>query len=120
MHEPPNRLQSHLSFLPPDLSLAASEEETESECPLFLLCERIADRFTRECLQADDLRSVRLRIERRLRGRLRLEPERATALFDLALELRHLQETGGYQKPIAEIGRLIAMVTGTKLRPEDN
>lgn len=124
MHGTPNRIRSLLSPLPeastPDLSFTAPVAEGEHDCSLFLLCERIADRFVHECLQADDPQSVRRRLERKLRRQFRLNRERTTALFDLALELRHLQVNGCYRKPIAEIGRLIALVSGTELRPEDN
>lgn len=122
MHETPNRLESIFSAKSPTSGITFSVPCTddEGECPLFLLCEHLAARFHRDCLLADTPRSVRRRLERRIRRRLRLDRERAAALFDLALELQHLKDLGCYQKPIAEIGRLIALVSGTELRPEDN
>lgn len=135
MHEPPNRLSSLSSSQPP-LPLTSStaspgnglfEPAAESDgagdeeiCPLFSLCEQVAERFVRDCHLGGDPAAVRSGLERRIRLRLRWSHEQATALFDLALELRYLQENGHYRKPIAEIGRLIAVASGTDLNPENN
>lgn len=136
MHEPPNRISSFPSSqlpIPPSPTPASpgaddvfgpvdqfDNAEDEASCPLFSLCERIAERFVRDCHLGGDPAAVRSGLERRIRRQPGWSREQATALFDLALELRYLQENGRYRKPIAEVGRLIAVASGTELRPENN
>lgn len=135
MHEPPNRLSSLPTSKPPlpltssttspgnDLFGPVAETDGAGDdeiCPLFSLCEQVADRFVCDCHLGGDPAAVRSGLEHRIQRRLRWSHEQATALFNLALELRYLQENGHYRKPIAEVGRLIAVASGTDLNPENN
>jgi len=82
------------------------------DCPLWKLCESVADDFVRACLKADDAQLVRSAMERDICEQLDFETSRAEALLDLALEVLHLRSEGSYQSEVTEIAYLIARVTG--------
>ncbi|MCB1089379.1 MAG: hypothetical protein KDM63_20240 [Verrucomicrobiae bacterium] len=79
---------------------------------LFLVCDELASRFVLACLVNDDPLEVRDAMEIELAKEFDLTPERAGQLFDLALEVMHLKVHGHYHSSEAEIGFLIASVTG--------
>ena len=98
------------------LSRSCSEDslafDDSTECPLWRLCESLADEFVRSCLDARDPFLVRRRMERQICATMDFEPVRASALFELALETLHLRCEGSYQSDLAEIAHLMAVVTG--------
>lgn len=126
MHDTPPRFRPDLFLNPstPSANLGFSdsceEDDDEVDCPLFLLCERLANHYARECREAGSHEVARRRMEQKIRKRLHWSGRRAAALFDLAMELRHLRIHDRYRRSVVEVGRLIALASGTELRPEDN
>lgn len=86
--------------------------DQSTDCPLWKLCESVADDFVRACLKADDPHLVRRRLERDICLAMDFEPARAEALIDLALEVLHLRSEGSYQSEVTEIAYLMAKVSG--------
>ncbi len=89
-----------------------SSSDNAAECPLWKLCESVADDFVRACLNADDPHFVRRKMERDICATLHFDRSRAEALLDLALEVLHLRSEGSYQSEVTEIAYLIARVSG--------
>jgi hypothetical protein len=87
---------------------------------LLEICHEIADRFVLACLVNDHPFAVREAMEIGLAEEYDLPSERAERLFDLALEVMHLRIHGRYFSPLAEIGHLIAAVTGGLAEPGSN
>ncbi len=98
----------------------ATDDDDDDECPLLDLCDRLADRFVRLCRGEDHPMVIRRRLERELRAEYGLDRERAEKLLDLTLEVLHLRTHGRYERSLAEIGYLIAFVTGGLEEAGDN
>ena len=100
---------------------AAPQFEVDLDgCRLFSICESVADSIIRESLHQDDPEVIRRGLESMIRQKFELPADRAAGLFDLALEQLNLRVNGHYHRSIAEVGRLIALVSGTELAPENN
>lgn len=88
-----------------------SEEEDEPDCPLFAICEELADLYSYYRKEGENPYASRIAIEAAIVEEYGLAPDRAAGLLDLARETRHLRRHGSYRRAIAEIGWLIAFVT---------
>lgn len=99
----PTRAASETNFSPDDTA----------DCPLWGLCESLADDFVRACLNADDTHDVRRTMERDICAMLDFEPARAEALLELVLEVLHLRSEGRYRSEVTEVAYLIALVSGS-------
>ena len=94
------------------VSETISSFDGAADCPLWKLCEAVADDFVRACLNADDTQTVRGKVVQDICMTLDFDLSRAEALLDLALEVLHLRSEGSYQSEVTEIACLIARVTG--------
>ena len=101
----------------PDLE---PDDDDETDCPLFKICEQLADLYCCYRREVKNPYAIRVAIEEEIMTEYGLPPDRAAGLFDLSREMLHLRLTGDYQRGLAEMGWLIAFVTEGWTGTRDN
>ena len=88
------------------------EDEDDPDCPLFEICEQLGELYCCYRREGENPYATRIAIEAAIVDEYELPPDRAAGLLDLAQEMLHLRMHGAYQRDTAEMGWLIAFVTG--------